>query len=167
MTLGTQGADRFLIRPLLPQDAAWVRPRLIERWGGERIVVHGQVFWPAQLPGLVALEAEQSLGLLTYSITGQACEIVTLDSWQEGIGVGTALLEAVRRVAGAAGCRRLLLLTTNDNTAALRFYQKRGFVLAALHVNAVSRARALKPEIPLLGRDGIPIRDEIELELIL
>lgn len=28
-------------------------------------------------------------------------------------------------------------------------------------------ARRLKPEIPLAGEDGIPIRDEIELELAL
>ncbi len=134
-------AVSFVSRPLSPQDADWVRPRLAARWGSERIVVHGQVFWPAELPGFVALEAEQPLGLLTYSIVGQACEIVSLDSWREGKGIGSALLEAVKQAARAAGCQRLWLITTNANTAALRFYQKRGFVLAALHVNAVEQAR--------------------------
>jgi hypothetical protein len=59
------------------------------------------------------------------------------------------------------------LITTNDNTAALRFWQKRGFKLLRVHRNAVEKSRKLKPEIPLTGNDGIPIRDEIELEMML
>ncbi len=50
---------------------------------------------------------------------------------------------------------------------ALRFYQKRGFVLVAIHRDALDISRKLKPEIPLIGNDGIPLRDEIELEMIL
>jgi ribosomal protein S18 acetylase RimI-like enzyme len=84
-----------------------------------------------------------------------------------GTGVGTALLDAVKNAAGWAGCKRLWLVTTNDNTHALRFYQKRGFHIAAVHRNALLRSRELKPEIPLAGMDGIPIRDEIELEIVL
>ena len=49
----------------------------------------------------------------------------------------------------------------------LRFAQKRGFALVAVHRNAIEESRRLKPEIPLLGDDGIPIRDELELELTL
>jgi RimJ/RimL family protein N-acetyltransferase len=105
--------------------------------------------------------------VLTYHIDGDACEIVTIDSLVPNAGIGTALIEAVRRAAQRAGCRRLWLITTNDNTVALRFYQKRGFVLAALYPNAVARSRQVKPEIPLTGNDGIPIRDEIELEMTL
>ncbi|MCG0275770.1 MAG: hypothetical protein L5655_06315 [Thermosediminibacteraceae bacterium] len=47
----------------------------------------------------------------------------------------------------------------------MKFYQKRGFLLVAVHRNALEQARKLKPEIPLIGIDGIPLRDEIELEL--
>ena len=50
---------------------------------------------------------------------------------------------------------------------ALGFYQKRGFRLVAVHPGAVNESRKLKPEIPLIGNDGIPIRDEIELEIVL
>ncbi|HEX7715028.1 MAG TPA: GNAT family N-acetyltransferase, partial [Bacillota bacterium] len=64
-------------------------------------------------------------------------------------------------------CQRLWLITTNDNLAAIRFYQLRGFVLVALHRDAIAQSRKLKPEIPLRGIDGIPIRDEIELEVVL
>jgi ribosomal protein S18 acetylase RimI-like enzyme len=104
---------------------------------------------------------------LTYHIDGDACEIVTLDSQREGWGIGTALIEAVKAAARQSGCGRLWLVTTNDNTHALRFYQKRGFILAALHRDAVAASRAIKPEIPFFGVDGIPIRDEIELEMSL
>jgi RimJ/RimL family protein N-acetyltransferase len=73
----------------------------------------------------------------------------------------------VKEVAVASGCERLWLITTNDNTPALRFYQKRGFQLVAIHRNALEHSRRLKPQIPLLGLNGIPLRDEIELEMLL
>jgi GNAT superfamily N-acetyltransferase len=75
------------------------------------------------------------------------------------------LIDAVRQEAQRAGCKRLWLITTNDNLTALRFYQRRGFVLVAVHRNAVELSRKLKPQIPLIGEHGIPIRDEIELEM--
>jgi ribosomal protein S18 acetylase RimI-like enzyme len=81
------------------------------------------------------------------------------------VGIGTALLEAVKGAARAAGCARLILTTTNDNLHALRFYQRRGFVLAGVRLNAIAESRRLKPEIPLTGYDDIPIRDEIELAI--
>lgn len=59
------------------------------------------------------------------------------------------------------------LVTTNDNVDALRFYQRRGFVLVDLRPNAMQAARALKPEIPLIGRYGLPLRDELYLEMSL
>jgi ribosomal protein S18 acetylase RimI-like enzyme len=77
------------------------------------------------------------------------------------------LIEGVKSTAVSKKCRRIWLITTNDNTSGLRFYQKRGFVLSALYRNALEQSRELKPEIPSVGLDGIPLRDEIELELIL
>jgi ribosomal protein S18 acetylase RimI-like enzyme len=153
------------IRPLSADDRAWVDGFIQSRWGAPTVVGHGTVFTPAELPGFVALEGCEPVGLLTYSAEGDACEVVTIDSLVEGRGVGSALLDAVAESARAAGCRRLWLITTNDNLPALRFYQKRGFVLVRLHRGAVAASRRLKPEIPLTGSEGIPIRDELELEL--
>jgi len=76
-----------------------------------------------------------------------------------------SLLEAVARNAAAKGCRRLWLITTNDNVDALRFYQRRGLRLVAVHRGAVDRARLVKPQIPDVGSFGIAVHDEIELEL--
>lgn len=129
------------------------------------MVSRGVVHAIDALPGFVASEQGNPVGLGTYRIQGQACEITSLDSTSERRGVGTALIEAIKKVAQQAGCQRLWLITTNDNTHALRFYQKRGFELVALHRNAMEDARKLKPQIPLIGNDGIPLRDEIELEI--
>ena len=57
--------------------------------------------------------------------------------------------------------------TTNDNLKAMGFYQRRGFDMARLYRNAVDAARSIKPEIPTVGEDGIPLRHEIEFEKIL
>ena len=153
----------YAIRPLTPADCGWVSRVMVTEWGAEIVVAHGEIFRPADLPGFAAFVGKEPVGLLTYNITGEECEIVTIDSWRVGLGVGTALIEAARQAAGQAGCGRLFLVTTNNNTHALRFYQKCGFVIAAVRLNAMEASRRLKPEIPLVDEDGLPIRDEIEL----
>jgi len=107
----------------------------------------------------------EKVGLLTYEIIGDQCEVVTLDAFTQFSGVGTALMQHAIDAARSAGCRRIWLITTNDNLDAIRFYQKRGFTIAAVHVNAIAHSRTLKPSIPLVGNYGIPIRDEVELEM--
>ncbi|HLG63023.1 MAG TPA: GNAT family N-acetyltransferase [Ktedonosporobacter sp.] len=161
------------IRPLIDGDSDWVANFVITHWGAATVIAHGVSYTPANLPGFVAIEQgkseerERRVGLTTYMLQGDECEIVTIDSTQPGLGIGTALIEAVKGVAVRSACRRLWLITTNDNLNALRFYQKRGFTLAAIHKNALEQARKLKPQIPLLGNDGVPLRDEIELEMFL
>ena len=158
----------FSIRPTTQHDASSVAAYMTERWGSAVAVAHGELFRPAELPGFVALGNEEEwMGLLTYQIVDAACEIVTLNSNRSGYGVGTALIEAAQRAASVAGCTRLWLITTNDNWPAIRFYQKRGFHMISVRPNAVDESRKLKPEIPLTGIDGIPIRDEIEFEISL
>lgn len=158
------GAGETSVRPVLPSEREWVRALTIAEWGAEIVVVHGRVYRPDELPGFWAESGGERSGLLTYEIRDRACEIVTLNALRRGRGIGTALVLAVREEAVRSGCRRLWLVTTNDNLEALRFYQRRGFVLAALRRNAVEASRRRKPQIPLVGAHGIPIRDEIELE---
>ncbi len=136
-----------------------------EYWGADYIVAHGAIYYPHELSGFAAVDpAGHVVGLVTYSIEHSECEVVTLNSVCQGAGVGTALLNAAKAVALNAGCSRLWLITTNDNLRALGFYQRRGYELVAVHRGAVERSRRLKPSIPLVSADGIPMRDEIELE---
>jgi N-acetylglutamate synthase-like GNAT family acetyltransferase len=99
-------------------------------------------------------------------VNGSQCEVLTLHVDEAGRGVGTALVAEVKDIAGRAGCARLWVITTNDNVDALRFYQRRGFRLAALYTGAVDECRTrLKSEIPTVGDHGIPLRDELELDV--
>lgn len=159
--------QEWSLRALTGDDREWVARFLEEHWGATMIVTRGKIYQADELPGFAAFRDEAPAGLVTYRIDGRECEIVSLDSVVEGIGIGSALIEATADVARRAGCTRLWLITTNDNLHALRFYQRRGFVLAALHRNAIETSRRLKPSISLIGIDGIPIRDEIELEISL
>lgn len=159
---------KFSIREIRDQDISWIRNLMIEQWGDELVVVHGDIYIPHELPGFIAIKPSGELiGLVTYVIGNEDCEIVTLNSIDKVSGVGSALLSEVINTAEGADCKRIHLTTTNDNIKALEFYKKRGFVLVAIHEGAVSKARKIKPSIPLVSPDGIPIKDEIELELSL
>lgn len=153
------------IRPITLADQARVRKFWTERWGDEIIVAHGVVYHVDTMEGFLAFDGAEIVGLITLTHSGDGCEIVSIDSIHEEKGIGTSLLHAVINAAREKGCKRLFLITTNDNLPALGFFQKRGFELSALHRGAVNESRKIKPNIPLAGHDGIPIRDELELEM--
>jgi len=154
------------IQTISQGDRAWINEFYVRRWGSDRVVTRGRLHAVAELPGFIAWDGENRTGLLTYHDVGDEREIITLDSLEPGHGVGTALLTEIVKFA-RYDFRRLWLITTNDNTPALRFYQKNGFTLVKVHKDAIQVSRQLKPEIPMIGLDGIPIRDEIELEYLL
>ncbi len=157
----------FEIRPLKKADKQWIIDLLKEWWAGPEIVTRGKVHRPDELPGFIAIYEGNYAGLITYNVEDKECEITSMNSLAEGKGVGSALVDAVKNAAAKEGCKRLWLITTNDNTRALRFWQRRGFRISAIYPNAIEESRRLKPEIPFIGNDRIPIRDEIELEMII
>lgn len=152
------------VRFLEEKDREWVRDFLLAQFGSLRVVTRGRMHQADQLPGFLALLGEDRAGLLTYHVDNCEMEVVTLQAAMQGKGVGAALLEAARREAGRLDCTRLWLITTNDNEPAMRFYERRGMRQVAVHRNAVMESRKIKPEIPLTGVNGIPIRDEVEYE---
>jgi ribosomal protein S18 acetylase RimI-like enzyme len=156
---------RWSLRPLAEADRSWMEAVLTERWAGPEIVSRGTVHDLLNRSGFVVERARRPLGLATFHIEGVECQLTSLDALVPRLGVGTALLTAVVETARQAGCRRVWLITTNDNVDGLRFYQRRGFRLVAVYPNALARSRELKPSIPRAGRYAIPLRDEIELEL--
>jgi ribosomal protein S18 acetylase RimI-like enzyme len=152
------------VRPRRPADALAVEAFLAERQS-ERVARLGRLENPLDHPALLAKRDGALAGVLTYVIGADECEILTLHAAEPARGVGTALVDAVERLAAERSCRRLWVLTTNDNVDALRFYQRRGFRLVELRPGAVDDSRArLKPEIPEVGDHGIPLRDEIVLD---
>src|SRR5260221_11190046 len=129
--------SNIIIRPINPEDRAWIIQFIAEHWGAEIVVSCGVVYHPQDLPGFVAIQEGEKVGLVTYNIEGESCEVVTIDSIRPSSGVGTALIEAVRDIAIKSRCKRLWLITTNDNLNALRFYQRRGFVVLAVPRDAL------------------------------
>jgi Acetyltransferases len=152
---------------ITPENRFTVNDFIREHWFSTEMVIRGQIVDMTRVDGYVLFEEGAVIGLVTFMIEGRECEITSLDSLQERRGIGTALLDAAVRAAEEAGCVRVKLITTNDNINAIRFYQKRGFDMAHLYRNALETSRKLKPEIPLIGDNGIPLRHEIEFERML
>lgn len=131
------------------------------------MAVHGRLYDIAGLDALVATTEDGLVGVLTYVVEDDALEVVSIDADPAGRGVGRALAGAAVGLARRGSLRRVWATTTNDNLAALGFWQAVGFHLAALRPGAVRDARRLKSTIPERGHRGLLIRDEIDLEMIL
>jgi len=155
----------ILIRAPHVSERAWLEQQLLESWGSTIVVSRGQVHDALCLSALVAVQGDELVGLATFALDDAECELVTLDALRQQNGVGSALLAGVAEQAAERGCRRVWLITTNDNINAIRFYQRRGMRLIAVHPGAVDAARRIKPTIPVIGEHGIPIHDELEFEL--
>lgn len=152
------------IKPIGDEHREWLHSKLQEVWSGRFVVTRGVQYEPAELPGFIAYENGNPVGVATYHIHDAECELITLDALSQWHGVGSALIEAVEDEARKQACSRMWMITTNDNIDGLRFYQRRGYVMYAVHINAIDQSRKIKPTIPLVGNYGIEIRDEIELE---
>lgn len=138
-----------------------------QHWYTTIMIIRGKEIDMTQTEGFFFRDGETIVGLITYMLYDDTLEIVSLDSLREGQGIGSRLVELVVQEAQARGLKKVLLITTNDNINAIRFYQKRGFDMARLFRNAMDASRKLKPEIPRIGENDIPLRHEIEFERIL
>jgi enamine deaminase RidA (YjgF/YER057c/UK114 family) len=137
------------------------------RWGIP-IVSAQRSYEVADVEGLtLAGEGDSPLALVTYAVSDDEAELVSIDSFVEGRGYGSHLLATAERHLKGRGVRCLRLVTTNDNLAALRFYLRRGYRLIRLHLDALDRVREVKPEVPAEGFDGIALRDMWELTKVL
>lgn len=153
------------VRSLESSDRDWSDALVAQHFGSSRVVTCGRLHDAATLPGLMALNDGVPIGLLLYRIEADQCELVVLVSERPREGVATALVRALVNRLRECGCTRAWLVTTNDNLGAQSFYESLGWRLVAVHRGAVTRARELKPEIPALGENGVPIEDELEYGL--
>ena len=152
------------VRDLETDDQLWMHDFLLTYNHSLCVVSRGTLHQVLQLPGLIATSNAIPSALLTYHVDDREFEVVTLHAAVQRQGLGARLLAAARDRARALGCHRLWLITTNDNEPAIRFYERQGLSLVAIHHNALHESRKLKPEIPLVGLGGKPLRDEIEFE---
>lgn len=164
---GASESRAIEIRPKTDADSDFIIAELRKHWHGTQIWSLGNIFDADQIPALIAWQNGQRIGLLTYQlhIGGVQLEVVTLSATDSGKGAGTALLRHIAILARTHGCFRVFLTTTNDNLNAIGFYQKRGWTVVRYHAGSMDRARILKPSIPLIGDNNIPLKDELEFEL--
>ena len=153
------------LRRLTPADLPRLRQFWVDHWGGDFMVTRGRIYHPEQLEGFVVEDGAEWVGLISFIIVDDQLEVTSLDSLRAGQGLGSQLLEQAIEAARARNCRRIFLITTNDNLNALGFYQKRGFELVTIYRNALEETRKLKPNVPFIGMNNILLRDEIELEM--
>ena len=155
------------IREIEPSDRQWVRSFLEQHFGSTKVVSRNVLHKADDLTGFIGMYRGEPSALLTYSVVNGEFEVVSLHAAIAGRGLGSRLLAAARERARHLLCRRLWLITTNDNEPAIAFYKRWGMHLAAVHRGAIAQSRKLKPEISLVGIGGCPIEDEIEFELLL
>lgn len=140
---------------------------LTEHWGSIHIVSCGKITDASVLPRIIARDKSGKLvGLATYAIdvASKQCELVSINSIVQGKGTGSHLLKEIEMMAKKLNCVKVWLITTNDNLKAAAFYIKNGYRLIGIHLDALDKSRELKPQIPKIGSNGIPLQDEWKFE---
>ena len=150
---------------MLGADREEVAAFIEQHWRSRVIMSHGRKFYPHEEEGFIERRDGKLVGLLTYHVDGDILEILTLNATLEGAGIGTSLMLPTIERARERDCRRVMLTTTNDRLRAIGFYQRLGFRMVAINIGVVDEARKIKPQIPEAGERGIPIRDEVVMEL--
>jgi DNA-3-methyladenine glycosylase I len=152
---------KITLRSSLASDHEWVQKTLVEQWGKESIVVNGTSVAPAQLSGFIAQAGESKLGLIAYSRLAKQFQIVTISSLRSGLGVGTALVNAVLMEAKNAGCAKVVAVTTHDNERVIGFFKRLGFRLCSVRPGTRNTERISKKSSASIRAS----RDEIQLEM--
>jgi GNAT superfamily N-acetyltransferase len=159
----TEPKVEFEIRPVT--DRAFLDELLRLRWSGGALMLRGKIVHPKDVEAIAAYHDGRLAGVATWRLEGPVIYLATLNNITEQRGVGVALLEAIKQLGRQKGSALLRVIVTNDNLNALGFYQRRGFHIIAVHPGAIDTIRGLLPNIPTMGANRIPIRDEIELEI--
>lgn len=156
----------FKIRAAVPSDKPWIES-VVRGWGDRFVISKGRKSYPQNSPCLIAEDASGSkLGILSYEFRSKnEAEITLLESFEEGKGAARGLVKEAVRIIKKSGADRIFAVSTNNNFDAFKFYQYQGFRPVAVFPDSMKAARRLKPSIPKICSNGLPINDEIEYEL--
>lgn len=160
---GACAQEKREICPLTEDLRQAVNAQICAHWTTTHIAYIDSLVDVSSLPGLVMLQDGCVTGSLTWRPFEGCMQIMTLVSDREGCGTGSALLVAAEHEARRQGMSRVLLSVENSYIEQLGFYQRRGYVLYRLHLDVLPALREMKPSIPMVDENGIPIRDQIDL----
>lgn len=156
-----------MIIPINDEFRSQVNQLIADEWAGPIVVTKGVAHDTSDSDGFISVQDGVLTGYVLYTIENGQCEILVLHSLVENQGIGSALIRSVMDIAGKNGCSRVWLITTNDNIHAIRYYQRFGFALKGVYIDALDESRKLKPSIPQLGNENIPIQHEFEFSYAL
>lgn len=159
-----KGVRRMELTCIDDRNRMEVNELIKQQWHSTDMILRGGVVDMTKADGIIAYVEKEIVGMITYRIFDDVCEILSLDSFKENQGIGSILIDEVKKIAMVKKINRIVVITTNDNIHAIRFYQRRGFEMCKLYYNAIDVSRKLKPEIPMLGYNDIPIQHEIEFQ---
>ena len=145
------------VRLATNEDWGWIEENA-GAIGGPQVVSCGTLYTLRDYEGFVATADNQRLGFAVL----REDELLGIAATQSGHGVGSRLMDHCESLLRTREYSSIWLVTTNDNLDAMRFYQRRGYLLDELHKDAfeeVKRLKGISGEV--LGNFEIPIRDEL------
>ncbi|QEL25654.1 GNAT family N-acetyltransferase [Bosea sp. F3-2] len=141
---------------------------MLASWGSHSMMIDLHVYDVAEIDALGLFEPSgATAALASWTVKDDTAYLCALHSLRPGEGVAIQMLDAVIATAKAAGAKRLKAMLTNDNMPGLTFYQRRGFRLSGLYLEAIDAYRSVVPTIIKTGYRDIPIHDALELEIAL
>jgi ribosomal protein S18 acetylase RimI-like enzyme len=151
------------IRPATSADQARIATLSNYFWGENEVESFGRSYQVDELPAYVTCDEDEIVGVASYALEGDETNLVALNvlpQWQ-GRGAARDLMAAVIKTMQAEGVKRIILSTTNDDLPALGLYQRLGFTITNVDVGKMIEHHGGEE----LGFAGIPVRDEIQMEL--
>ncbi len=160
--------DRMTPQLMQDSDRSEVRDFIAQQWHAPFIVVKEKIYSPHECEGFLIRQDGRIAALITYQQQKDSILLLTVNKIESIEGIGTSLVLMLIDEARKRNVHRIWLTTTNDNLHAMWFYQRLGFRIATIYRDAMAEARkTLKPQIPEYGPNGLPIQDEIEMELVI
>ena len=141
---------------------------MLASWGSHSMMIDLHVYDVAEIDALGLFDGSgKTAALASWTVRGDSAYLCALHSLKPGEGVAIQMLDAVMFAARKAGAKKLKAMLTNDNMPGMTFYQRRGFRLSGLYIEAIDHYRSVVPDIIKTGYKDIPIHDAIELEIAL
>ena len=155
-----------IIRRYTPDDLEWASD-LLGRSSGRLRIRRGIVVDTATLPGLVATEASVPIGLVTVLRHPGELELAVIATDGPDLAVVGMMIDAATERAGGE-CRRVFAICSNAEFDLQKALQWHGFRLCAVRPGSIeSAATRLSPGQVVTELDGVPVRDELEFDLLI
>jgi ribosomal protein S18 acetylase RimI-like enzyme len=162
---GKQEVEPWLVRAASATDYTRLQELAQHFWGETDVECFDRHYDVLKLPAFVGLSDGEVAGLLSYAIEEDRMVVVMLAVAPlcQGRDLGSRLLASAVREAEQGALSRVVVATSNDDLPALALYQRAGFAITEVITGRLVEHHGRVEE----GFSGIPVRDEIRLDLLL